>query len=72
MTPEILHLIFTAVGLFLGWYVRHNSLGIPAELLGAVKDLHINAQKSTWLGYLNDILGAASQGGGSPPASPAK
>jgi hypothetical protein len=37
--PEILHILFTVGGLALGWYIKHQSIKIPPEVLAVVEQL---------------------------------
>jgi hypothetical protein len=64
-SPEVLHVVFTLLGLGLGWYVRHHSLGIAPEVLSAVQQLLSNQKQQQAHSLLQDLLSAVV-----PPKSP--
>jgi hypothetical protein len=67
-TPEILHLIFTLIGLGLGWYIKHQSISVPSEVLSLVERLLAVKQHQQAQGYLQDLLHGA--GMAVPPSAP--
>jgi hypothetical protein len=66
MAPEVLHLIFVLVGLGLGWYLKHHSLGIPPDILQALQKLLAQKQQQDGHGLLKDFLNSLS----APPGPP--
>lgn len=58
MGPEVLHLVCTLIGVGLGWYIRHQSIGVPAEVLEALQQLFASKQKKDSQGLLQELLQA--------------
>ncbi len=56
VSPEVLHLVFTLLGIGLGWYVRHHSLGVSPEVLAAVQQLLARQKQQQAHSYLQDLL----------------
>jgi hypothetical protein len=56
VSPEVLHVIFTLLGIGLGWYVRHSSLGVSPEVLSAVQQLLSQQKQQQAHGLLQDLL----------------
>jgi hypothetical protein len=56
VSPEVLHLVFTLLGAALGWYVRHSSLGVSPEVLGALQALLSRQKQQQAHGLLQDLL----------------
>jgi hypothetical protein len=68
VSPEILHVIFTLLGIGLGWYVRHSSLGVSPEVLSAVQQLLSQQKQQQAHGLLQDLLARIAP----PPPTPPK
>jgi tartrate dehydratase alpha subunit/fumarate hydratase class I-like protein len=66
--PEILHLVFAAAGLALGWYLKHQSIKVPPDVLAAIEDLLARKQQTQGHTFLQDLLEAARAA--EAPASP--
>jgi hypothetical protein len=56
--PEIWHVVFAAVGLALGWYLKHQSIKVPPEVLTVVEDLLARKQQDHSRNLLQDLLDA--------------
>ena len=56
--PEIWHVLFAAVGLALGWYLKHQSIKVPPEVLSVVEDLLAHKQQDHSRNLLQDLLDA--------------
>jgi hypothetical protein len=56
VSHEVLHVIFTLLGMGLGWYVRHHSLGVSPEVLAAVQQLLSRQKQRQAHGLLQDLL----------------
>jgi hypothetical protein len=70
LCPEVLHVIFTLLGLGLGWYVRHHSLGIAPEVLSVVQQLLSTQKQQQAHSLLQDLLGQVVPPLSPPPANP--
>jgi hypothetical protein len=73
--PEILHVVFAAVGLALGWYLKHQSIKVPPDVLAVVEELLARKQQTQGHTFLLDLLEAAKVADGKTnqpaPAVPA-
>jgi hypothetical protein len=56
VSPEVLHVIFTLLGIGLRWYVRHSSLGVSPEVLSAVQQLLSQQKQQQAHGLLQELL----------------
>jgi hypothetical protein len=65
--PEVLHVVFTAAGLLLGWYLRHQSGQLPPEVQALVGQLLARRQEQQARDLLHELLSAANP---PPPSSP--
>lgn len=61
--PEIWHIAFTIGGLALGWYLKHQSIKVPPDVLAAVEDLLARKQQEQNRSLLQDLLDAVKQTG---------
>jgi hypothetical protein len=68
--PEIWHILFAVVGLAVGWYVKHQSIKVPPEVLTVVEDLLARQQQDHSRNLLQDLLDAvkSSLSAAKPPA----
>jgi len=67
--PEILHSVFAVVGLAVGWYIKHQSIKVPPEVLTVVEELLTRKQQDQSRNLLQDLLDAvkASLSASKPP-----
>lgn len=56
--PEIWHVLFAVVGLAVGWYLKHQSIKVPSEVLTVVEDLLARKQQDHSRNLLQDLLDA--------------
>lgn len=73
MSPEILHLIFTGAGVALGWYLKHQSIRTPPELLAFLEQHLSGLKQRRAVGLLQELLNeskAASGTTAAPAADP--
>jgi hypothetical protein len=63
--PEVLHVLFTAAGLLLGWYLKHQSGKLPPEVQALVGQLLARRQEQQARDLLHELLGTAT-----PPPPP--
>ena len=56
--PEILHIVFAVVGLAVGWYIKHQSIKVPPEVLTVVEELLTKKQQDQNRNLLQDLLDA--------------
>lgn len=70
VSPEVLHVIFTLLGIGLGWYVRHSSLGVSPEVLSAMQQLLSQQKQQQAHGLLQDLLARFVPPPSPPPANP--
>jgi hypothetical protein len=70
VSPEVLHLVFTLLGMGLGWYLRHYSLGVSPEVLAAVQQLLSRQKQQQAHGLLQNLLAQIAPPPPSPPPPP--
>jgi hypothetical protein len=56
VSPEVLHLVFTLLGMGLGWYVRHYSLGVSPEVLATLQQLMARQKQQQTHSLLQDLI----------------
>jgi len=56
--PEIWHIVFAVVGLAVGWYIKHQSIKVPPEVLTVVEELLTRKQQDQSRNLLQDLLDA--------------
>lgn len=59
IAPEIWHVLFAAFGLGLGWYLKHQSIEVPPEILTAIEELLAQKNQQQGRGILQELLDAA-------------
>lgn len=57
--PELWHILFAAFGLGLGWYLKHQSIKVPPEILTALEGLLAQKHQQQSRGLLQELLDAA-------------